>query len=189
MPGFPSISAFLSLLNPLIQKLRFPLEQTLTNVYDSLLHIADLIIADVAHEYTEFREHVNSLVGQILHKHKKMSESFLDTMMEAEVNYVYTNSPAFELMINSSTPASEMTESAKKHPMILVLRKRVDSYYKVVVKNLRDLIPKNIKYYLIQEATRKMEFEIFQNLTENEKVDSYLKIDEASKSERMRHEH
>ena len=33
LPGFPSISSFLFLLNPLIQKLKFPLEQTLGNVY------------------------------------------------------------------------------------------------------------------------------------------------------------
>ena len=38
--------------------------------------------------------------------------------------------------------------------MIIVLRKRVDAYYKIVVKNLRDLIPKNMKFMLIYEATK-----------------------------------
>lgn len=51
-----------------------------------------------------------------------------------------------------------MTQLAKQTPMILVLRKRVDAYYRVVVKSLRDLIPKNIKYLLIVEATKKIEF-------------------------------
>ena len=51
-----------------------------------------------------------------------------------------------------------MTVFAKQNPMILVLRKRVDAYYKVVVKGLRDMIPRNIKYFLITEATKKIEF-------------------------------
>jgi hypothetical protein len=38
--------------------------------------------------------------------------------------------------------------------MVSILRKRVDGYYRVVVKNLRDLAPKNIKYSLVIEATK-----------------------------------
>lgn len=47
-----------------------------------------------------------------------------------------------------------MTDDVKKNPMIVVLRKRVAAYFKIVVKNLRDLIPKNIKFLLINEATK-----------------------------------
>jgi hypothetical protein len=35
-----------------------------------------------------------------------------------------------------------------------ILRKRIDSYYRLVVKNLRDLVPKNIKFTLLIEATK-----------------------------------
>lgn len=40
--------------------------------------------------------------------------------------------------------------------MISVLRKRIDAYYRVVIKNLRDLAPKNIKYSLIVAATKEI---------------------------------
>ncbi len=43
MPGFPSISAFLYLLHPLIHQLKTPIELTLNNVFDSLMHIVELI--------------------------------------------------------------------------------------------------------------------------------------------------
>lgn len=33
--------------------------------------------------------------------------------------------------------------------MVDILRKRINAYYRVIVKNLRDLAPKNIKYQLI----------------------------------------
>jgi hypothetical protein len=38
--------------------------------------------------------------------------------------------------------------------MVAVLRRRIDAYYKVVIKNLRDIGPKNIKYSLTFEATK-----------------------------------
>lgn len=41
-----------------------------------------------------------------------------------------------------------------KNPMVDVLRNRINAYYRVVIKNLRDLAPKNIKYSLIVEATK-----------------------------------
>lgn len=31
----------------------------------------------------------------------------------------------------------------------MVLKKRINAYYKVMIRNLRDLAPKNIKYSLI----------------------------------------
>lgn len=45
-----------------------------------------------------------------------------------------------------------------KNPMVDILRKRINAYYRVIVKNLRDLAPKNIKYFLIVEATKTLEF-------------------------------
>ena len=59
---------------------------------------------------------------------------------------------------------SEQTKLVKQFPIILILRQRVNAYYRVVVNNLRDTIPKNIKYFLIHEATKKIEFEIFQTI-------------------------
>jgi hypothetical protein len=75
-------------------------------------------------------------------------------MMEAEVGYIYTNHPMFESLQNRETSKEEMTDDVKKNPMIMILRKRVTAYFKIVVKNLRDLIPKNIKFLLINEATK-----------------------------------
>lgn len=71
-------------------------------------------------------------------------------MIECEINYIYTNNPNFEAIMNRESNQKEMTEEVKRNPMILVLRKRVNAYYQIVIRNLRDLIPKNIKYMLVQ---------------------------------------
>lgn len=49
-------------------------------------------------------------------------------------------------------------ELAKKHPMIVELKKRVNVYYKITVKNLREVIPKNIRSILIEKLQKEIEF-------------------------------
>ena len=70
--------------------------------------------------------------------------------------------------------------------MVMILKKRINAYYKVLIRNLRDLGPKNIKYSLIVEATKVIEFEIFQTVNQSDKIDEFLKINDSSKSERLR---
>lgn len=82
MPGFPSISAFLFLLHPLIHQLKTPIELTLNNIYDNLLHIAELITQEIAHEYVEFREYLLDKITGILNRHRKQSRDFMEAMME-----------------------------------------------------------------------------------------------------------
>ena len=78
---------------------------------------------------------------------------FIKNMMEAELHYIYTNNPAFDDYINREYTAEEKkSELVRSHPLIVILRKRVEAYYKVVVKNLRDLVPKNIKHTLLKKA-------------------------------------
>jgi hypothetical protein len=68
-------------------------------------------------------------------------------------------------------------ELSKKHPMIVELKKRVNVYYKITVKNLREVVPKNIRSILVERLQKEIEFEIFQAcLGEKEQVQSWLKL-------------
>lgn len=73
--------------------------------------------------------------------------------------------------------------------MVLELKKRVNIYYKVTVKNLRDLIPRNIKYFILDKAVKNIEFELFQAcLGDREKIKSWLKINDRELQERQKKE-
>lgn len=47
-------------------------------------------------------------------------------------------------------------ELAKSNPMIVELKKRVNIYYKITVKNLREVVPKNIKSILLEKLYREI---------------------------------
>ncbi len=40
------------------------------------------------------------------------------------------------------------------NPLVYELRKRIDSYFKIVVRNLRDLIPKQVSYFILVKGTK-----------------------------------
>lgn len=153
MPGFPSISAFLYLLHPLLESLRLPIQESINNVYDELMHIVELIMSEVSYEYVELKQNIIEKVQNILGRYRRNSREFIGCLMEAELNYIYTNDPNYETYLNAEGVVGEVRRE-QKNPMVNVLRKRIDAYYKVVTKNLRDLVPKNIKYGFLVEATK-----------------------------------
>lgn len=67
-----------------------------------------------------------------------------------------------------------------------MLKKRVLAYYKVVVKNLREVIPKNIKRTVLEAGIKNIEYEIFQaSHNEPEKVKEWLKPSASNYQERV----
>lgn len=58
--------------------------------------------------------------------------------------------------------------------MIHELRKRIDAYYKLVVRNLRDLVPKQVFNFLINKCMKELEFEAFQFTSDVEKLKEWL---------------
>lgn len=85
------------------------------------------------------------------------------------------------------SPTDKNDELISKHPMILQLKKRVNVYYKLTVKNLRDTVPKNIKYFILDQAVKNIEFELFQAcLGDREKTKLWLKLNEKEMDDRQR---
>ena len=61
-----------------------------------------------------------------------------------------------------------------RDPLIFELRKRIDSYYKLVVRNLRDLVPKQVFNFLITKCLKQLEFEAFQFTSDVNKLKELL---------------
>lgn len=93
------------------------------------------------------------------------------------MGYIYTNNSDFHELLKDRPQIYGNDELSKKNPMILELKKRVNIYYKITVKNLREIIPKNIKYTLVFALFREIQFEIFQSCLGNkQQITSWLKL-------------
>jgi vacuolar protein sorting-associated protein 1 len=48
------------------------------------------------------------------------------------------------------------------------IRQRIDTYFKIVLRNVRDTVPKQIGYFLVKMSQEKLQFELYQRVNQNQ---------------------
>lgn len=54
------------------------------------------------------------------------------------------------------------------------LRDRIDQYFKIVLRNVRDLIPKTIGYFLVQKSQDKLQNDLWMKISANQRIMNLL---------------
>ena len=105
------------------------------------------------------------------------------SIMECEENYLFTNdneyvSDNLHKYIDESGKKKKEDQSIErgKYAVVQQLRKRINAYFFIVSRNLKDCIPKIIGNFLIQAMVKDIRFVLFNNIS---KAGSFLsKINE-----------
>lgn len=50
------------------------------------------------------------------------------------------------------------------------IRARLDAYFKIAVRNIRDTIPKTIGYFLVKASQERLQFELYAQINKNEQL-------------------
>lgn len=97
-------------------------------------------------------------------------------LLDAELNYLYTNDVLYLKgdFALTDKERKKMNQGKIKDPLVFELRKRIDSYYKLVVRNLRDLVPRQIFNFLISKCMKQLEFEAFQFTSDVNRLKDWL---------------
>jgi hypothetical protein len=79
-------------------------------------------------------------------------------LLDAEISYLYTNDNSYLLNDFGLTEKEKKKQQTGKikDPLVFELRKRIDSYFKLVVRNLRDLVPRQIFNFLIIKCLKQL---------------------------------
>merc|ERR1719353_621733 len=59
-------------------------------------------------------------------------------------------------------------------PFVTEIRHRLDSYFDVMIRNVRDEIPKAIGFYLVRTVVDKIQFELLNALNRDDKISELL---------------
>ncbi len=51
---------------------------------------------------------------------------------------------------------------------------RIDAYFKIVVRNVRDSVPKAIGHFLVKQSQEKLQFELYAQITKNDALTKQL---------------
>ena len=191
IPGFPSVDAFIYLLRPQLEKLKDPIEECFQNVFQYLDFLSGKILEKT---FTRFPQAVNDmtdLVTNYLIEERDKTKYLIDSVVDMEINYLFTND--YEYLNNFTTfipkhqrPVNNNAGNNNNQPgqgagnnnneirpqppvdakniFIKEIRNRIEAYFKLIVRNLRDSIPKIMGNYLIKEIEENMQLKLYNKL-------------------------
>ena len=114
---------------------------------------------------------VSEFVGKFLNDEKDKAKYLIDSIVETETNYLFTNDA--EYMENYTTFIPKHQSGVKTDTKMLFvkeMRSRVEAYFKLIVRNLRDSIPKAIGNNLVRSIMENMKLKLYNMLHQSREV-------------------
>ena len=179
IPGFPSVDAFIYLLRPQLEKLKDPIEECFQEVFQYIDFLSGKILEKVFTRFPQAINDMSDLVSNYLMEERDKTKYLIDSVVDMEINYLFTND--YDYLNNFTTFIPKMNKNNKnsnnlnneinpqpkidpKTIFINEIRNRIEAYFKLIVRNLRDSIPKIIGNYLVKEIEENMQVKLYNKL-------------------------
>ena len=195
IPGFPSVDAFIYLLRPQLEKLKDPIEECFQEVFQYLDFLSGKILEKTFTRFPQAVNDMSDLVSNYLMEERDKTKYLIDSIVEMEINYLFTNDydylnnyttfiPKQSQQNMSNSPSgsdinnknninnnNNMNNEIKpqqpfdaKTLFIKEIRNRIEAYFKLIVRNLRDSIPKVMGNFLVKEIQENMQLKLYNKL-------------------------
>ena len=193
IPGFPSVDAFIYLLRPQLEKLRDPIEECFQSVFQYLDFLSGKILEKTFTRFPQAINDMTDLVTNYLIEERDKTKYLIDSVVDMEINYLFTNDydylnnfttfiPKSQRPVNTNNNqpgqqgqggqgAGNNNNEIRPQPpidaksiFIKEIRNRIEAYFKLIVRNLRDSIPKIMGNYLIKEIEENMQLKLYNKL-------------------------
>ena len=204
IPGFPSVDAFYYLLRPKLEELREPINECFNEVYSYLEMLAQKVLDRSFTRFPQATSEIGELVNQFMTKEKDKTKYVLDVIVEQEINYLFTNDYDYmqnyttfipkqqpqpmgnNNQMNKSGSSGNMNKTNMNQGMmpqqpqdmkkifINEIRNRIEAYFKLIVRNLRDSIPKTIGMNLVKSIEENMQITLYNMLYKSQEVVNVL---------------
>jgi len=175
IPGFPSVDSFLYLITPLLKQMRDPALELLNNVHLYLESIANQLVDKIFARFPTIIDEINDIVNRALLEEKETTKDLIENVIESERTYIFTNDIDYMTQRTSLIP----TDNAKgkdQRPtnpeklFIDEMRSRIDAYFCIVLRNIRDTIPKILGNFLVKAVQEKMQYTLYNEINKNEQL-------------------
>lgn len=195
--------AFEMLIKKLILKLREPALSCLQQVLEELKRIDQLIRIREFEVYPNLAIKIVSVVDDMLFRFTKPAQHLIENIFKIEMTYINIEHPDFigggkvlgetnfeesrtseepHFIIdkdNLSLPnyESDLRKSVNKHDEqrdLMIIKRLIESYYKIIKKNVEDLVPKTIMAFLVNKSKQKIHTELVSNVYREECISELM---------------
>jgi len=177
IPGFPSLDSFLYLISPLLKRLRDPALDLLNNVHLYLETIAAQLIDKIFMRFPSIIEDINDIVGRVLRDEKEIAKELIESLILSEQTYIFTNDIQYISSRTSIIPTpvdgKDGNIPKKIDPEKLFIdemRARIDAYFCIVLRNIRDSVPKIIGHFLVKAVQENLQYSLYNEINKNEQI-------------------
>ena len=101
IPGFPSVDAFTYLLKPQLEKLREPIEECFSEVYQYIDYLSGKILEKTFARFPQIINDMGDFINNFLIQEKDKTKYLVDSIVDMEINYLFTND--YEYLNNFTT--------------------------------------------------------------------------------------
>lgn len=122
----------------MIDKLSEPIIHLLEECKTILEEEGVEIIDRVFKKFQTLNHEVKETFLKELHQRKIQVKKILENLIKCEDNYLFTNDPAF------LTKVVHVDKNDTRDLLVLELRCKINAYFFVIIRNLRDMVPKII---------------------------------------------
>lgn len=182
IPGFPSVDAFFYLLKPELERLRDPIFDCLTDTYNYMEMLSQKIMEKTFFKFPNIIFTVKEIVLEFLQEQKEKARYILESLVDMHINYLFTND--HEYLHNYTTFIPKQQDKEKidsKNIFIREIRNRIEAYFRLILKNLRDEVPKAIGTFLVKGITDNIQLHLYNKIyTGTEIMDQLSESDHIS---------
>jgi len=186
IPGFPSVDSFLFLITPLLKRMRDPALELLNNVHLYLESISAQLIDKIFERFPAIIDDINDIVNRALKEEKDITKELIENVIESERTYIFTNDIEYMTTRTSFIPAQQQNSGPvdprnpnaqqQQKPVdpeklfIDEMRTRIDAYFAIVMRNIRDTIPKIIGNFMVRAVQEKLQYTLYNEINKNENI-------------------
>jgi len=178
LPGFPSVDVFEYLVRPLLERLREPINDCLAEVHASMDTLANSLLNRVFRRFPALHSEAIEIVTAILNKELEKTRDVVDSVVAAEEGYIFTNDQQYisqrTRRLNTLDEGDRPAYVSPDQVFVDEMRSRLDSYFRVVVRNVRDTVPKSIGHFLVRSVQEKMQFEFHNAISSDPALSALL---------------
>ena len=179
IPGFPSVDAFFYLLKPELEKFRDPVFDCLNDTYNYMEGLSFKIISQVFFKFPNLISIVKDLVVEFIQNEKEKCKVLLESIVNMHINYLFTNDYEYLNKHTTFIPKSQdIHQIDSKKIFIREVRNRIDSYFGLILRNLRDEVPKIIGSYLVNSTLENIQFHLYNKLYNTNEIIECLSEDD-----------
>ena len=178
MPGFPSVDVFMYLMQSQLEKLRQPVIDCILEVHSYLEGLAHSIIRKLFYRFPSLVSEICNIASYVLAQERDNTREIVESIITSEEGYIFTNDYEYLTQRTDIIPKSDLKAPravvSAENLFVQEIRTRIDSYFKLVIRNIRDTVPKVVGYFLVRTIMDKMQLELYDQINRSEAITNQL---------------